>query len=159
AARGEPLPSFREAEFRAYSQFGEDGILLLLFAAAGAGGRRAVELCAGDGIECNAANLVVNHGWEALLVDGDPAHVARGAAFYRECDDTFLMPPRLVHSWVTAENVNGLIESHGFGGAIDLLSLDMDGVDYWVWKALTVASPRVVVLEYNNLWGPDEART
>ncbi len=48
---------------------------------------------------------------------------------------------------------------HGFTGDVDLLSLDVDGNDYWVWQALTACSGRVVVLEYNSMFGPDRAVT
>ena len=72
---------FEEVEFRAFSQNGEDGILLYLFALLGSGARRVVEICAGDGIECNSANLLVNHGWNGLLFDGNSANIARGRQF------------------------------------------------------------------------------
>ena len=159
AARKGPLPTFRDAEFRCFSQFGEDGILLFLFSVLGTTNRRVIEICASDGIECNAANLIVNHGWEGLLFDGDAQALERGRAFYRDCPATNLLPPALVSAWITAENVNALIEENGFAGEVDLFSLDMDGVDYWIWKAITAFSPRVIVLEYNNLWGPDDSVT
>jgi hypothetical protein len=159
AAQGRPLPTFREAEFRCFSQFGEDGILLFLFSVLETTNRRVIEMCAGDGVECNAANLIVNHGWEALLFDGNAAALAEGRTFYEDCPDTHIMPPELAPAWITAENVNEIVEKHGFVGEIDLFSLDMDGVDYWIWKALDRVSPRVVVLEYNNLWGPEESVT
>jgi hypothetical protein len=159
AALGRALPTFREVEFRCFSQFGEDGILLFLFSVLGTTNRRAIEMCAGDGVECNAANLIVNHGWEGLLFDGNDAALAEGRAFYDDCPDTRIMPPELACAWITAENVNELVEKRGFVGEIDLLSLDMDGVDYWIWKALDRVTPRVVVLEYNNVWGPDDSVT
>src|SRR5207244_5656293 len=68
-------------------------------------------------------------------------------------------PPKLVHAWITAENINSLLQAQGYSGEIDLLSLDIDGVDYWVWKAIECISPRVVVLEYNNALGPDVSLT
>jgi hypothetical protein len=55
------------------------------------------------------------------------------------------------------ENVNSLISDNGFAGDVDLLSLDIDGMDYWVWRALLCISPRVVILEFNPVWGPDRA--
>lgn len=159
ARHGVPLPDLFETEFRAYSQNGEDGILLFLFSVLGTTNRRAVEICAGDGVECNAANLVINHGWRGLLVDGDADQIARGREFYRVHRSTWVSPPVLTQAWVTAENVNDVIASHGFGGEIDLLSLDLDGNDYWVWKALTCVRPRVVVLEFNASAGPDRGIT
>ena len=154
-----PLPDFADVEFRAFSQNGEDGILLYLFALLGAGRRRALEICASNGIQCNAANLVVNHGWEALLMDGDAAHISQGNAFYANHPDTFSFPPRFVHAWITRENVNQAVREGGFEGEIDLLSLDIDGNDYWIWEALNVVSPRVVVAEIQCIWGADRAVT
>ena len=156
---GGSIPSFAEVEFRAFSQNGEDGILLYLFSLLGTTNRRAVEICAGDGIQCNSANLIVNHGWHALLFDGNPDRIARGTAFYAKHPDTYSFPPRLAHAWITRENVNQLVSDQGFVGEIDLLSLDLDGIDYWVWEALDVIQPRVVVAEIQCIWGAERAVT
>lgn len=64
-------------------------------------------------------------------------------------------PPSILHAWITRDNVNQILVDAGYVGEIDLLSLDVDGVDYWLWEAMTAISPRVVVLEYNHLHGPD----
>lgn len=154
-----PLPRFADVEFRAYSQNGEDGILLYLFSLLGTADKTCVEICAGNGIECNCANLLINHGWTGLLVDGNPANVEEGRRFYARSRDTFSWPPLFLHSWVTAENVNALIARSGLCGDIDLLSLDMDGMDYWVWRAITCVRPRVVMLEYEATWGPQRSLT
>jgi len=159
ARRGAELPEFADVEFRTYSQNGEDGILLYLFSLLGTTNRTVVEICAGDGYECNAANLLVNHGWRGLLVDGDAAQVASGRQFYATCRNTWIAPPTFVHEWITAENVNGSVARQGFGGSIDLLSLDLDGNDYWIWKALDCVIPRVVIIEFNNACGPDRSLT
>jgi hypothetical protein len=152
-------PSLSDIEFRSFSQNGEDGVLLYIFSVVGVTNKRVVEICAGDGIECNSANLIVNHGWEGLLFDGDAGKLELGRDLYARLADTFLRPPKLVHSWITAENVNEQISCHGFTGEIDLLSLDVDGNDYWIWKAIGCVRPRVVVLEYNAWWGPHRAVT
>ena len=60
---------------------------------------------------------------------------------------------------MSGQNVDRLLTSHGFTGETDLLSVDLDGLDYWVWKATTVLRPRVVAVKYHPGWGPDEART
>jgi hypothetical protein len=152
------IPAFRDAEFSCYSQNGEDGILLLIFSVIGEKTRQVVEVCAGDGIECNAANLIINHGWSGLLFDGNEKEIERGKSFYSQVTNAWRfrhIPPVLVNAWISTENINGLIQQYGFTGDIDLLSLDMDGVDFWIWKSITCISPRVVVLEYNNRWGPE----
>jgi hypothetical protein len=153
------LPTFRDAGFRKYSEFDEDGILLYIFALIEPTNRICVEICAGDGRVCNTANLIINHGWWGHLFDGNQQLVRSGQAFFAQHQDTFLYPPKFTRVWITAENVNELIRQSGAEGPIDLLSLDIDGMDYWVWKALTVVDPQVVVCETQNPVPPDKALT
>ena len=154
---GRPLPAFGDIEMRFHSQNGEDGIIQLLIEAAGTVTKRSVEICAGDGVECNTANLLINHGWTGLLVDGGEGLVTRGRDFYEGGPETWIHPPTLKQAWVTAENVNQLVKEAGFDGDIDLLSVDLDGMDYWIWKALDCVRPRIVVAECNGVWGPYES--
>jgi len=156
---GSPCFRFEDIEFRAFSENGEDGILLYLFSIIGTTNKKCVEMCAGDGIECNTANLIINHGWDGLLFDGNEQWIESGKAFYSTCPLTYSKPPILVTAWISAENVNSLIKDNGYGGEIDLFSLDMDGVDYWIWKAIDCIQPRVVVLEFNADWGPNKEVT
>lgn len=158
-AAGHPLPSLLDVGFKAFSQADEDGILLYLFSIIGVKHKTCVEICAGDGIECNTANLIINHGWHGLLVDGDAARVAKGTDFYRSLPNTRVFPPIFVHSWVTRDAINTLLHDHGFRGEIDLLSLDLDGVDYWIWDAIEAITPRVVVVEYQDILGPERTCT
>jgi hypothetical protein len=154
-----PLPRFAEVELRCFSQNGEDGILLYLFSLLGTVNKRSVEICAGHGLVGNSTNLIVNHGWRGLLFDGNENNVRYGNAFYATCRETCLRPPIFAEAWITVDNVNELIMRHGYCGEIDLLSLDLDGMDYWIWQAIQCIQPRVVVLEYNSIWGPDRAVT
>jgi len=157
-----PFPPFSDIEFSTYSQNGEDGILLFIFTAIGAKTRRVVEACASDGVECNAANLIINHGWSGLLFDGDKDMIEKGKKFYEQRTNALRLrrlPPILVSAWITAENINNLIQQNGMSGEIDLLSLDMDGVDYWIWKEISCITPRVVIVEYNNRWGSKQSVT
>lgn len=156
---GAALPAFSDVGFKCMSQTDDDGILLFLFSVLGFGTRRCVEICAGDGIECNTANFITHHGWHGLLVDGCERNVARGRKYFSTLANTYVFPPIFEHRWVTRESVNALCEAHQFTGDIDLLSLDLDGVDYWIWEALTACSPRVVVLEFNNVLGPERSWT
>ncbi|SDD72750.1 hypothetical protein SAMN04488024_107213 [Pedobacter soli] len=150
---------FNEVGFRKYSQNSEDGILLFIFAAIGTTNKKIVELCASDGIECNAANLIINHGWQALLFDGNTEAIEKGKKFYRSHPDTFTLPPIFVNAWITKNNVNELIANQDYTGEIDLLSIDMDGVDYWIWDSITVIKPRVVVVEVQCIFGAGDSVT
>jgi hypothetical protein len=158
AANGIRMP-FGDVEFRNHSQTGEDGILWYIFSLLGTTNKVAVEMCAGVGFECNTANLIVNHGWHGLLFDGDTDNISKGQAFFGSHPDTRIVPPSMIKAWITAENVNELIEDTGATGEIDLFSLDVDGVDYWIWDALTIISPRVIILEFQAAWGCESAVT
>jgi hypothetical protein len=152
---GEPLPSLDDVAFRAYSQNGEDGALHFIFSLIGTTNKKCVEICAADGIECNTANLIINHGWNGLLIDGDAKNVQRGNRFYRSIPETRFWPPQFAQGWITTDSVNALLHRHGMIGEIDLLSLDIDGNDYWIWEAINGIKPRAVILEYQKAWGEE----
>jgi len=157
--QGLPLPDWDDVQFRAYSRNTEDGLLLFIFSLIGTTNKHFVEICAGNGYENNTANLVINHGWHGLMVDGNEKLIEAAKRYYKQCPDTRIFPPKLAHAWITTESVNELITSNGFQGEVDLFSLDIDGNDYWIWDAIDCVDPRVVILEYSNAWGPEHAVT
>ena len=136
--------------FRLLSQNQEDGMLWSLFQQIGTTTKTFVELGSGA-TGGNAAMLAGEFGWTGLLVEGDQGKVEyAGRRFPRA---------KAVCAWITPETVNELLERNGFAGEVDLLSVDVDGVDYWVWQAIAVCSARLVMLEYNSMFGPDRAVT
>ena len=148
ASRGEAIGDASATGFRIFSQFEEDGIALALLASLGHGPRLFVDIGAGDGVfASNCANLAINFGFHGLFIDANPTLIERGRAFYANHPDTSLYPPAFTHAKVTPATVNDLIASAGITGDIDVLSIDIDGNDYWVWEALTVIEPHVVVIE------------
>ncbi len=154
-----PPPSWRDVEFRSFSQNGEDGILLYLFSRIGMESRHCVEIGCGSGIECNTANLILNHGFKGLMIDAREKRIALGRRFFAKCRDGPRPIPQLVHAWVTRGGIEDILRERGFKGPIDLLSIDLDGVDYWIWETLACVEPRVVVIEYNSSFAPDQAVT
>ncbi len=157
AAQRLPLPKVSETGFRVYSQTDEDGIVLFLFAVAGAASRVIVEIGTGNATECNGANLAINFGWHGLFVDGNAAAIVDGRQLYSRHPDTRVYPPVFVASTVTAENTNEVVGKAGFQGEIDLLSIGIHGMDYWVWKAIDCVKPRVVVVEANAALGGERS--
>ncbi|MDO8589679.1 MAG: hypothetical protein Q7R69_00165 [bacterium] len=139
--------AFKNAEFKVYSKHGGDGILALIFSKIGMTNCIFVEVGVEDGTECNTANLSRNFGWNGLLIDANEEWVKRARDFYQE------YKVKVAACLVTAENINQLLQDNGIGGEIDLLSIDIDGNDYWVWEAINVINPRVVVMEYNTAMG------
>lgn len=151
--------SLNHHELSVFSQNGEDGILLYLFARLGVTNRTFVEFGVEDGRECNAANLAVNHDWSGLLMDGSEQNVAAGRLHYDSRLGASSSRVRFVQAFVTADNINQLLAEQNVHGEIDLLSIDIDGNDYWVWKAIEQIDPRVVVIEYNASFGPERQVT
>lgn len=139
-------------ETKVFSQNGEDGILQYLFHEIGTATKRFVEFGVEDGRECNSAYLAIDRDWEGLLLDGSQANVNKGRAFYRAMMPHRPTAVRFEQAWITRENINELIRTHGWT-EIDLLSIDVDGNDYWIWEAIDVVSPRVVVVEFNASFG------
>jgi hypothetical protein len=143
AATG-PVGSLERYEQRFTSQNGEDGILAALYARIGTTNRHFVEFGVEDGGECCSRHLRERRGWTGLLMDGGE-HARPVGPVHRE--------------FITAENVTALFAKYGVPAEFDLLSIDIDGNDYWVWQALSGYSPRVVVIEYNAAIPPSESRT
>lgn len=151
-SQGVPV-TVKDAGMRLFSNTDDDGMLLFIFAALGFKSRTCVDIGANDGINSNCANLILNFGFTGLLLDGDAELVARGSKFFEKHPDTILYPPKFKQAFVTAENVNELIAEAGLSGEIDLLSIDIDGNDFWVWKALSRVQPRVVIIETHTEFG------
>ncbi len=147
------VPSIDDTGYRIYSQFDEDGIFVFLFAVIGAYNKTFIDIGAGDGINSNCANLAINFGWHGLFIDGNPVSIQHGRDFYQAHPDTTLFPPKFIHAMVTRANINQLITDSGFSGEVDLLSIDIDGNDYWIWDALTCIKPRVVCIETHIEFG------
>jgi len=124
-----------------YAHGGEDRICRRLFAEIGSGSKTAVEFGAHDGLyKSNTAYFHIVEGWRCFLFDAEPR-------------SDFVM-----RAQITAENINEVFEQAGVPKDLDLLSIDIDGNDLWVWKALTY-QPRVVVIEFNPKWSPRRCRT
>ena len=154
---------FSGVEFKCYSQNSEDGILLALLTALGTTNKRAIEIAGGLGWENNIANLVVNFGFDALFFDGDAGNSKCATNFFKSHESTRTRMGDGVwwsSAFVTRDNINDIIaNTTGWQGDIDVFSLDMDGIDLWIWEALKRVSPRIVVVEIQELWGPDEIKT
>ena len=151
--RGEKLPSIFDTGFRIYSQFEEDGMILFLLAILGMKKKLFVDIGAGNGIKSNCANLAVNLGWYGLFIDGSERNKKTGTEFYSLHPDTSLCPPKFICSMVKQENINQIIQEAGFSGQVDFLSIDIDGNDYWIWDALEVIQPRIVMIETHVEFG------
>ena len=153
------INEINQHEFSLYSQCGEDGILLYIFSKIGVTNRCFVEFGIGDGKTCNSANLSLNFNWRGLLIECDEKNVTKARQYYKMMLEREGYRIKIVQSMVTKDNINKIIQESGIQGQIDLLSVDIDGNDYWLWQAITGINPRVVVIEYNASLGSDKSIT
>src|SRR4029077_2583078 len=147
--------SLRDAEFKVFSQFGDDGIIQYLLHRLSPLPDSFVEFGVEDYRESNTPLLLLNDNWRGLILDGSQKHIdqiQRGETYWRHT-----LTARC--AFITRENINDLIRESGFTGEIGLLSIDIDGNDYWVWEKLDAVNPVIAIVEYNSIFGPDLAVT
>jgi len=140
------VATLADVEFGVYSQWGEDGILDWLVERLGLADGAFLEFGVEDYRESNTRFLLTNRNWRGLVIDGDPGNVAAilsdDIAYKHDLD--------AVAAFVTAETIEALTAS--LPPRLGLLSVDIDGVDYWILAAITRAAD-IVVVEYNDFLG------
>ncbi|HUP91419.1 MAG TPA: hypothetical protein VM074_04165 [Solimonas sp.] len=147
--RGRNVGCLAEVEFRVFSQWGEDGIIEWLVAHLDLPNTRFVEFGVESFREANCRFLLMNRNWKGLVMDGSAEHMAS-----LRKEQLFWKHDLTAHAaFITAENIDGLLRERGFAGPLGLLSIDIDGNDYWVWQAITAVNPAIVVCEYNPVLG------
>lgn len=154
-----PPKKLHQIGFKQYSENNEDGVLLYIFSIIGTTNRKCVEIGSGYGNECNSANLIVHHNWHGLLIDSGSVQIKHAQKFFKWALNKEAERPQIAQIHITRDNVNSVIEQAGFSGEIDLLSIDIDGVDYWIWKEIEVCKPRVVVVEIQCIRKSSESVT
>lgn len=140
-----------DSEFRVFSQWGEDGIIQQLIRRVPIERRIFVEFGVENYLESNTRFLLQNNQWSGLVLDGSEENIT-----YIKRDPIYWATNlKAVHAFITRENINQLLRSNGIEGDIGLLSVDIDGNDYWVWQGIDAISPRIVVCEYSSQFGPE----
>lgn len=147
----DPENNLNTYEFGTYSQYGEDEIIEEIFNRIGTTNNFFVKLGVGDGNECNSALLLVK-GWSSLWIEGNTSDYAK----IRKNFHFLIRDQKLAVSndFITADNIENLLVNNSVPWEFDLLSIDIDGNDYWVWKAIDRFHPRVVVVEYSASFKP-----
>lgn len=149
------LNGLRDVEFGAFSQWGEDGIIDWLVHNIPNLAPSFVVFGVGNYKESNTRLLLQVHNWRGLIIDGSSEHIANiqnEELYWRH-------NLQAKCAFIDKDNINQLIEEAGFSGNIGLLSVDIDGNDYWVWQAINVVNPMIVVCEYNAILGDQHQLT
>lgn len=141
-------------ELRVFSQNGEDGVIGELLRRIGhEGPGYFVEFGAEDGVEMNCALLADVFGWSGALLEGDPEKHGR---LHRKYAPSGRVTTR--QTLVAPDNIEPVLRDIGVPDEIDVLSIDIDSDDYWVWEAITTISAKIVVIEVNTHLDPRVAK-
>lgn len=149
------LENMPDAEFKVFSQWGEDGIIQYLISKIAIENKVFIEFGVQDYSESNTRFLLVNDNWKGLVIDSSSEFIKyiRAQDYYWKYDLT------AVCDFVTVDNINDLIKNAGIMGSVGILSIDIDGNDYWIWRAISVILPQIIIVEYNSSFGNQHAVT
>jgi len=142
-------------EFKVSSQNGEDGIIQFLLRKTDMKNKIFVEFGVHDYAESNTRFLLVNNGWSGLIIDGSSKNVER----IKHDEIYWKHDLNVEHAFIDKDNINELISRNSVSGDIGILSIDIDGNDYWIWNAIECINPRIVICEYNSLFGSNKKVT
>jgi hypothetical protein len=137
----------RASDFNIFTNGGEDGILLFLLSKINALHKTFIDIGSNDCINSNFANLAFHHNWKGVFIDAEAEALNRGKYIYKKHFKEKATCFSFIHSLVTPENINDLLLKADPEGNVDLLSIDLDGNDYFVWKAMNIIQPKIVVTE------------
>lgn len=153
--RDNPSPDLRDHEFKVFSQWGEDGIIQFLTRVIEVPNRTFIEFGVGDFSESNCRYLMEKDDWKGFVLDGSGRDIRRLRGF------PFFWKHQLeaVEAFLTRENIEGLLARSGFPADLGLLSIDVDGIDYHLLEAITAFTPRILVCEYNPVFGGERKIT
>ena len=143
------INNLSDIEFRVYSQWGEDGIIDWLVNRFPNLPKTFLEIGTEDYQESNTRFLLINKNWNGYLIEANRVAVEKikSQRIYWKHNI------KVINNFVTKENINNIIKKTGIPKKIGLLSLDIDGIDYWVLKNLSAVDPSIIICEYNSLYG------
>lgn len=144
-----PNTDFRKVGFKVFSQWDEDGIIQYLVSHIPIKNETFIEFGVDNYEESNTRFLLLNNHWQGLVLDAsesDIGYIQRDPIHWQ-----FDLQAKC--AWITRGNINSLLEQAGFDSDVGLLSIDLDGNEYWIWQAIESVRPRIVIVEYNSLFG------
>ncbi len=145
----------QDYELRVFSQWGEDGILQRLTSLIEIPNKTFIEFGVEDFTEANCRFLMMKDNWSGFVIDGSERSMRRLRAAY----DNWRYDLSAACAFITRENINELLALSGFDHDLGVLSVDIDGVDYHVLQAITGYRPRILIVEYNAVFGGERAIT
>lgn len=142
-------------EFKVFSQWGEDGIIQWLINNMDIHKKIFIEFGVENYTESNTRFLLMHDNWSGLVIDGDIENIN----YVRNDEIYWRYDLKAVQKFITVHNINNIFKENDFLGEIGILSVDVDGNDYWIWKAIDCVQPQIVICEYNHRLGKESAIT
>ena len=148
-SRHKKIKDLSEVEFKVFSQWGEDGIIAWLVEHAPYTVGRFIEFGVENFREANCRFLMHQKNWKGLVFDGSQPNIE----WLKEQPFYWMHDLSAVNAFITADNINKLIVDNGFAGPVGILSIDVDGNDYWIWEAIECVDPTIIICEVNPIFG------
>jgi hypothetical protein len=145
--------TLHEVEFQVFSQWGDDGIIQYLISNIELPNKTFIEFGVEDYREANTRFLLVNNNFSGLVIDGELKNIEK----ILKDEVSWQFDLHSVHKFITKDNINQTIEdflAKGYNREIGILSVDIDGNDYWVLDSINVINPVILIVEYNAVFGP-----
>jgi hypothetical protein len=141
--------NLKDYEFKVFSQWGEDGIIQHLIKSIEIKNKTFIEFGVEDFFESNCRFLLMKDDWKGFVIDGSTSNIQRLKNSY------FYWKHQLeaIDAFITGDNINDLLSKSGFSNDIGILSVDVDGNDYYILQAITNFNPRILICEYNPVFG------
>ncbi len=145
--------NINDHELKIFSQFGEDGIIDYLINKIQIKNKTFIEFGVEDFEEANTRFLLEARNWNGLIFDSSNINIDK----IKKKDYYWRYNLIAKKEFITAENINELIQTNFNHDEIGLISIDVDGNDYWIWKSLEILRPTIVIIEYNARFGPNQS--
>ncbi len=145
--------SIQDYEFKIFSQWGEDGIIQYLLSHILITHKTFIEFGVEDYLESNTRFLMMKDNWKGFVIDGSHENIQR----LKKSSVFRMYELQARQAFITRDNINALLSESGFDKDLGLLSIDVDGVDYWILEEIAHFSPRILIVEYNAVFGLERA--
>ena len=143
------VKNLQEVEYKVFSQTGEDGIIDFLFSKLNISNCKFVEIGVGDYSEANTRYIYEKSFSKGLIIDIEKdfkKKVSKNINLWKGLLD-------VENIGINSENINEILDKHHLNENLDLFSIDIDGIDYWIIEQLKAKISKLFVLEYNPTFG------
>ena len=149
------LSDLNKFNYGIFSQFNEDSIIQFLIQNLEIQNKIFIEIGVENYEEANTRYLLENNNWEGMILDNSKENIS----FIKKQNYYWRYKLKAEKEFVNVENINGIIQKYKYPKNIGLLSIDVDGNDYWIWNAIKTINPDILVIEYNALFGVNKSLT